>query len=364
MVRKYWSAIRALIFAAAGIAALAIQVGAAPPAPTRRGLWVGGDKFISEFQGKALKKSGTPNPRIAFGSTAFYNPSTMAFDAHNNLWIGFFGTLKGSDPILEVSRADIRVLASGGAVKPAVILRSQGTSVDPFVTPASLAFDAAGNLWVADLNRKGILEFTPQQIARSGAPVANIFIDTGTFIPFRMRFDASDNLWVTLFQQSPFLTQIWRFAEGDRASSGLASPGLMVNIPGPLLARDLAFDAAGNMWTAGASAGNEVLEMFSAADLSGAGEVSPSPAVSITSFAFGSSFGDSCFGGIDFDPSGDLWVSMGGANSGCDVKTQVVEFTPSQLSSGGNLDPALVLGQNRKKRNLDVPGPMRFGPKP
>ena len=64
------------------------------------------------------------------------------------------------------------MLANGVAVKPAVILRSQGTSVDPFVTSASLAFDAAGNLWIADLNRKSIVEFTPQQIARSGAPVA------------------------------------------------------------------------------------------------------------------------------------------------------------------------------------------------
>ena len=29
---------------------------------------------------------------------------------------------------------------------------------------------------------------------------------------------------------------------------------------------------------------------------------------------------------------------------------------------GGNLDPAVIIGQNGRKTNLFIPGPIRFGP--
>jgi hypothetical protein len=96
--------------------------------------------------------------------------------------------------------------------------------------------------------------------------------------------------------------------------------------------------------------------MFPAADLGAAGQISPLAAVTLTSPAFAGLEGTgSCLGGSDFDHSGDLWV-CGTAT------TQVVEFTPVQLTARGNLAPAVTISQNPTKTNLFLNGPLRLGP--
>lgn len=366
MVWKYWTGIRAIVFAAVGLAIVAIQAGGAEPAAAiGRGLWVGGTAFFSEFQGKALKHSGTPRANLAFGSNVFFDPTSMIFDAHHNLWIGFSGVVGNAGaPVLEISAADIAALASGLGVKPAVIIRYASTlKVQAFVVPRSLAFDAAGDLWVSDGDVNGFVEFKPRQIAHSGAPPASIFISAPDFFPGVMRFDGANNLWVAQFELPGTPQQLLRFAPADRAASGPPVPSLTINLPDSLAPQDLAFDSAGNLWVAGSSAHGDALEMFTAADLSGSGETAPTAATTITSSAFGVLSGSgSCLGGIDFDHLGDLWVSVGANNDQCEAAQQVVEFTPGQLGMGGALTPSVVIGQNKRKTNLITPGPVRFGP--
>jgi hypothetical protein len=174
-----------------------------------------------------------------------------------------------------------------------------------------------------------------------------------------MRFDSSDNLWI-----ESNLQQLWKFAPSDRSASGAPNPSLIVNMPDSLGVIDFAFDSSGNLWLAGAlpAIGSlpSVIKMISAADLGGSGEVSPPAAVTITSSAFGienAGLGGTCLGGIDFDHSGNLWVS-----AHCDPDTHLIEFGPSQLSIGGDLEASVTIGQNSTKTNLVFPGPIRFGP--
>jgi hypothetical protein len=327
------------------------------------------EKYFSEFQGKVLTKSGTPHANLVFGSNVYFAPESIAFEAHENLWAVFQGINNNLPaPALELSRSELAAIKAGNVVQPKVIISRQGNSTVPFVNPQSIGFDAAGDLWVIDGGSQTLLELTPNQIKKSGGPTPKISITSANASPSQLRFDGSDNLWVVEFQL-PFNPtnpiQLWRFAPGDRTSSGSANPGLIVDLSDLFFFVDLAFDSSGNLWFAGPGSHGDALEMISASNLTGTGEISPPAAVTITSSAFGNLVGSgSCLGGIDFDNSGDLWVSVGTNNADCNgnTATQVVEFTPAQLSTGGNLTPSLTIGQNSKQTNLFLPGPLRFGP--
>ena len=367
MVRKHIATIRSLALAALGILAFSIQIaeakirctfllncsGKSKPA----GLFVGGFNFIYEFQGKALEKSGTPTPNLAFGGTTLFNPLSITFDSDENMWIAYGGTSSGPLPIIELTRANLASLKKGKGVNPKVIIKDKGNSDVPFVVPRSLSFDSAGDLWVSDPGRNAIMDFLPKQIKKSGAPAPTTFISAADFVPGAIRFDASDNLWVSAGN-----SQVLRFAPSDRDATGAPNPSLIVNLPADFGVQDLAFDGSGNLWIAGAdfTVGSlDEIKMIAAGDLIGTGEISPPVGVTITSSAFGTEpglAGGICLGGIDFDQSDNLWVS-----AHCDPDTHLIEFTPSQFSTGGNLVPSVTIGQNHKQTNLLLPGPIRFG---
>jgi streptogramin lyase len=366
MIRRHIATIRSLVLAAAGILAFSIQTAATGPKPCTGfcdsgkskpvGLYVGGFNFVYEFQGKALEKSGTPTPNLAFGGTTLFNPLSITFDSHENLWIAYGGTSSGPLPVIELTRANLAALKKGKGVNPKVVIKDKGKSDVPFILPRSLAFDSAGDLWVSDPGRNAIMDFLPKQIKKSGGPSPTTFISAADFVPEAIRFDASDNLWVSAGNS------LWRFAPGDRDASGAPNPSLVVDLPAAFGVQDLAFDGSGNLWIAGADFTVGILDevkMIAAGDLVGTGEISPPVGVTITSSAFGTEpglAGGICLGGIDFDQSGNLWVS-----AHCDPDTHLIEFTPSQLSTGGNLVPSVTIGQNHKQTNLLMPGPIRFG---
>ncbi|HTT75463.1 MAG TPA: hypothetical protein VMF50_05715, partial [Candidatus Binataceae bacterium] len=221
----------------------------------------------------------------------------------------------------------------------------------------SLGFDVAGNLWAGDQEDKALLEYRASEIEKTGSPAPVVSLTSQDWIPEVIRFDHFDDLWVSEFSpSSPPGTplQIWEFAPADRAANGSANPGLIMNLPDSLDPVDLAFDGSGNLWIAGSSSGVDKIEMFSAAELQAEGEISPSATVTLTSPAFAGLEGSgSCLGGLDFDHSGDLWVSVGTDNGDCAAaQPQVVEFTPSQLGSDGNLNPFVSIEQNPTKTNL------------
>jgi hypothetical protein len=364
MTRNHVTRIGALTLAIAATFAFSIEIASAKSKAKPQGLWVGGEKYFSEFQGKALTKSGTPRANLAFGSNTYFAPSSIAFDGHENLWAVFQGINNNlPSPALELTRGELTSLKAGNLVRPKVIISRQGNSSVPFANPESIGFDAAGDLWVIDGGQQ-IIELLASQIKKSGGPTPNISITSADAIPTKLRFDSSDNLWVVEFQL-PFdiskPAQMWRFAPTDRTSSGPATPSLIVNLPLDFVPADFAFDDSGNLWLAGNNLFGDSIEMFAAADLAGTGEVSPTTGVTINSPAFGAS--RDCLGGIDFDVSGDLWVSVGSESCGNGaVPAQVIEFTPDQLSTGGNLTPSLTIRENKHETNLFIPGPLRFGP--
>jgi hypothetical protein len=357
MPRNLKTTICTLALAAFATLALSLQSAAAEPAAKAEGLWVSDLSNVSEFQGTSLQASGAPSPNLSFGLKREFDQFSIAFDRPGDLWVTAHPANSHDFPIIKVTRAEIASLKSGKQVRGEYVTPGKGLAETAWF---GIAFDAAGNLWITNPGLQALMEFPARQIKTGhiGSPV--ILISAMNFSPGEIRFDASDNLWVTAGNN-----QLWRFAPSDRAASGPPNPGLIVNLPNGIGVVDFAFDSSGNLWLAGPVFSGPVfvdeLEMISAGDLAGTGEVSPPAAVTVTSSAFpvqsaGLSAG-TCFGGIDFDHLGDLWVS-----AHCVADALVIEFTPGQLSMGGDLEPSLALGQNAAKTNLIFPGPMRFGP--
>lgn len=349
------STICSIALAAVWPLACSIQIAAANPPEEAQALWVADGNFISVFQGAALASSGTPDASLAFGiKPPFRVPFSIAFDRHNDLWITDLGGLQAGDvSIVEVRRAEIASLRSGDVAKRRLV--APGGSGITSIGWFGLGFDAADNLFVTNAGQQ-LLVVAPDKF-ETKRPLPAIVISSKQWTPETLRFDGSDNLWVSANNQ------LWKFTPSDRTTSGAPNPSMIVNLPTNFGVQDLAFDRSGNLWIAGADFTVGILdeiEMISAADLIGAGEVSPPFAVTITSAAFGTEpglAGGICLGGLDFDHSGDLWVS-----ARCDPKTHLIEFTPSQLSLGGDLTPSVTISPNSRKTNLAFPGPIRFGP--
>jgi hypothetical protein len=129
----------------------------------------------------ALGHSGQVNPDIIISSSSFGDPRAIAFDGAGNLWL-----TDATGKLLEFAAAD---LAMSGTPTPKVII-----TATPVVTldgialsldfPEGLAFDPAGNLWVANLesdNAGSLAEFTTAQLGSSGSPSPAVFLDSDIF---------------------------------------------------------------------------------------------------------------------------------------------------------------------------------------
>lgn len=129
----------------------------------------------------ALGHSGQVNPDIIISSTSSGDPRAITFNSTGDLWLA-----DGVGKLLKFAAAD---LTAGGTLTPTVII-----TATPVVTldgvalsldlPDGLAFDPAGNLWVANLdsdNAGSLAEFTPSQLTSSGNPPPAVFLDSDVF---------------------------------------------------------------------------------------------------------------------------------------------------------------------------------------
>jgi sugar lactone lactonase YvrE len=230
---------------------------------------------VAEFTAAQLAAGGSPTPAVVLGSmvplggfASLSEPIGLAFDKAGNLWVANFtdNTISGYTPAQ---------LASSGSPRPAVTLVPPGDSLDE---PAGLAFDELGSLWVASANTNTVVAFTPTQLAQSGGPApAVVFHAKGGSLsgPFSLAFDASGNLWVGNVNNT-----IVEFSRTQQGSGGSVAPAATITAVGVSLdmPAGLAFDASGDLWVANQPA-NEV-DRFHAPTFRGGGPVIPDVIVS------------------------------------------------------------------------------------
>ena len=211
-------------------------------------------------------------------------------------------------------------LTANGDVAPAVTTTSFGTG-----NPAGEAFDGNGNLWVATFGAPGsVLEFTPSQLASTGSPTPVVAISgPGVSQADAIAFDGSGNMWV-----SNFFGALAEYTASQLTASGSPTPAVSLSTPAGG-EWGMSFDGAGDLWVGSYSSGNFVYA-FTPAQLAAGG--SPTPAVTLS----GSGLNAPTF--PTFDVHGDMWIANS-ANPGGNV----VEFTPSQISTSGSPTPTVTI---------------------
>jgi sugar lactone lactonase YvrE len=272
------------------------------------GMWVANNDngYLPDLSANQLRAGGT----IAAAETlqtvvTSGGPAGLAIDANGTMWESLYDnrTLEGWTP------AD----RNGHAAAPTFSITSSSLS-----DPECIAFDAHGNLWVAD-NDAGLVEFTPSQLAASGTPTATVVIAPGSVMNEAegIAFDANGNAWVA----DRGAQHILEFSAAQLASSATTNPADTINTAST--PEDVAFDANGNLWVV--TEGPSALE-YTPAQLAAGG--APNPTVTVTLPGGTDPFG------MAFDHRGTLWVS--------DYNGFMLGLTAAQLAATGSPTPAIT----------------------
>ncbi len=202
--------------------------------------------------------------------------------------------------------------------------------------PQSLAFDAAGNLWVLNYDGAGssvanIVRFdAPFDGGDAGnlAPSATLNPSTADRAFFSQGasivFDAAGDLWFSA------ISSVARVAGAPAVQATETATLSAVISGGDSVFVSLAFDAAGALWITGASAGYFVARIDDARALAMRADAAPSALVKLPSD--GSSFA----GGMAFDGQGTLWIGM---------SNRIVALSaPGALQGTSTASPSITLG--------------------
>ncbi|WP_157202932.1 hypothetical protein [Calidithermus chliarophilus] len=304
----------------------------------------------------------------------------LALDKAGNVWVGIGTEVSSSSGEIRMYRA-----ADLASPSPSPAVTITGPDLG---TPRSLAFDASGNLWVADQFNHTILRFDASRLGANYTGAADYKIEGfggHMTTPTGLAFDADGNLWVVSFHgtnasdaPSDSPGQILKFKASQLSGSGgyngraamiiydnSANANDKNSLYGPI---SLAFDASGRLWVS--SKLGDFIARFDVNSPSfpadcdypggvittcspGTGEYSGAPAVKITANGTWKQPIS-----LAFDNVGNLWVSDDLPPAGTSPQTlrqwnprmpyfssgdatgQIIRFNAADLGASGSPAPA------------------------
>lgn len=251
------------------------------------GMWIcSGSGEVRHFAAKDLGTGGTKTPDITLTSADFQagipGPSALALDKSGNLWVALVAQKK----IVQIPAAG----AAAGNATPSVVLAG-----DLFDGLGGMEFDKSGNLFVGANDR--ILRFDAAHLATSASPaVPDLTLETlsgGALIntlstPSGLAFDASGNLWVAFFANNIVarLTPAELALVGDKTGASALTPAIQLQTPPAGNLEEIAFDESGGLWFTFATG---QVARFAPAQLGASAE--PTPATVVTGTVVGSTKG-------------------------------------------------------------------------
>ena len=192
-------------------------------------LWVAnsGNGTLVRFDAAQLTSSGAPTPAVVL--TGVGHPVGLAFDANGSLWVSD----NKAQTIVEYVAGQ---LVASGSPAPTVVLSAKDRSL---VRPAGIAFDEAGDLWVANTGSQAVASFTPAQLAATDTPAPHVVLflaSAGLGIPVGLAFDGDGSLWV--MGESGVLE---KFGTAALAATGDSPPSVRLVMTGYTLFSGMAF---------------------------------------------------------------------------------------------------------------------------
>ncbi|HET7541984.1 MAG TPA: hypothetical protein VFK05_19060 [Polyangiaceae bacterium] len=179
-------------------------------------LWVGFFRgHILKYNAADLTVTGTPAPAVVLSGSYFGGIVDLAFDSAGNLYVCPYNF--GVPVISRLSPAQLT--ASDSAIVPAVRLTVGTTGAGL----GGIALGSDGSLWVADYNHGGatssILKLKASDLGTTGTPTPALAI-TGIAGPEQMAFDNAGNLWIASYDSS----KVVALSAGDLATGGAKTP--------------------------------------------------------------------------------------------------------------------------------------------
>jgi hypothetical protein len=320
-----------------------------------KGLWIANGTDVLEYiPSQLMSGTAASAPHLMLKSAAFGSPQGVTFDSAGNLWVlDPAGVVNGNTTpaLFKFSAAQLAALATNSAPDPIATITTTGLAA-----PQQSVFDAAGNQWVADHDGNAVLVFTAAQLAMTGdTPTVPAVTITSTAFngPLGIAFDTAGNLWIANNggvagangAASPVGTTIVEFAAAHLPmvpATGMVEPALtpdvtlsdngMGSIQAPWA---LVFDSAGNLWSSNAEAPNTLVK-FAKATLMATG--APVPAVTISPAMAGGNTTLNAPNGLCFDNNGDLAATNSAGAFGIPIYAQ------GQLMTGTQTPSTFIIG--------------------
>jgi hypothetical protein len=221
------------------------------------------------------------------------------------------------------------------------VLRLRCTTASILFALACVAPSRAwcANLWISFVG--SVESYTSRQLKTSGMPTPiHLSLSGGAT---GLAFDMSHDLWGV----SGDGTDVVRFTAmqlKNLKKDPSPTPGVVITSASTFV--DIigcAFDPQGNLWVVD---GNDRIAELSKAQLAaGSGDLTPAVVISSLALDF------PVF--VTFDAAGNAWIDSADSD-------EIVEFTATQLTSGGQKAPSIVISDDGSGTSISEPGELAF----